>query len=294
MISFSAHGDRIRHLPIFAASAYISGMTQEPPCRKVSGNIRSEVAERGWAVLPGVLGAEEVAGCCRELTRLTMLAGDDGSLPLPGASVMWEPGFAPCGRDQAARELGIRKYFQFAQADPFFWGLLRDRRLTDPVEAVLGAGVQVLQTMALVKPPEIGSAKDWHQDTPYFAIAPVAACVGIWLALDAATTENGCMQFVPGSHRDGPRPHVQGPTGWRLAEADARVAQAAAVPVPVPAGTAIIFDANTLHFTDINRSQRRRRAIQYHYVSASTRACGGDLRLHPLTDAQPPRSGSPS
>jgi ectoine hydroxylase-related dioxygenase (phytanoyl-CoA dioxygenase family) len=78
------------------------------------------------------------------------------------------------------------------------------------------------------------------------------------------------MQFVSGSQRRGMIAHVQGPTGWRLDDAEAARCAAVADSVPVAAGTAIVFDANCIHFTAANRSQRRRRATQYHYVSADT------------------------
>jgi ectoine hydroxylase-related dioxygenase (phytanoyl-CoA dioxygenase family) len=92
---------------------------------------------------------------------------------------------------------------------------------------------------------------------------------------------------VPGSHRQGVRPHVQGETGWCLdAEQSAR-AQAAAIAVPVEPGSALLFDANLLHFTDANRSKARRRALQFHYSSARTRASGA-LRLETLDQAIAP------
>jgi ectoine hydroxylase-related dioxygenase (phytanoyl-CoA dioxygenase family) len=265
----------------------------------ILNELPKHLQEDGYAVLPGRLSAVEVSQVNDRFAQYAIRSGDqamqtDGhgfrNVPIPGvpgASLQFEPGFDPAKHDAAARELGVRKFFQFAQGDQSFWDLARDRRLLDPVEAVIGAGAQLLQSLALVKPPEIGIPKAWHQDTPYFPITPVDQTVGIWIALDRATLENGCMQVVPGSHRQGPVPHVQGATGWCLdAEASAR-AQAQAVAVPVGPGDALLFDANLLHFTDANRSRHRRRALQLHYSSAATRA-SGSLRLESLDSCVAP------
>ncbi|HAT12176.1 MAG TPA: hypothetical protein DCS97_16700 [Planctomycetes bacterium] len=261
-------------------------------------DLPSLLAGSGYAVLPGLLTPAEVESVCHRFAAYADRAGaqalPDGMalraspIPgVPGATVQYEPGFDPAGKTATERELGVRKFFQFAQGDGFFWNLARDPRLRGPVEAVIGTGAQLLQSLALVKPPEIGIPKAWHQDTPYFPIDPVTETVGLWIALDRATLENGCMQVVPGSHRQGVRPHVQGETGWCLdAEQSAR-AQAAAIAVPVEPGSALLFDANLLHFTDANRSPARRRALQFHYSSARTRASGA-LRLESLDQDNAP------
>ena len=52
------------------------------------------------------------------------------------------------------------------------------------------------------KPPFTGKAIPWHQDGQYWPIRPIATC-SVWMALDDATPENGCMRFIPGSHAGG-------------------------------------------------------------------------------------------
>lgn len=264
-------------------------------------DLAAQLAGSGYAVLPGLLTPAEVAAVCGRFAGYATRAGALPPAPegygvglrsspipgVPGASLQYEPGFDPAGKDDLARELGVRKFFQFAQGDQFFWDLIRAPRIRGPVEAVIGSGARLLQSLALVKPPEIGIPKAWHQDTPYFPITPASETVGLWIALDRATLENGCMQVVPGSHRQGIVPHVQGETGWCLDAAASARAQAAAVAVPVPPGSALLFDANLLHFTDANRSKARRRAVQFHFSSARTRA-SGTLKLESLDQATAP------
>ena len=51
------------------------------------------------------------------------------------------------------------------------------------------------------KPALVGDALPWHQDEAYWDPAMVYRALGCWLPLDDATIENGCMSYVPGSHR---------------------------------------------------------------------------------------------
>ena len=268
-------------------------------------SLADQLAGQGYTVLPGLLTKAVVEAVSQRFASYASRAGGLPPAPedygvglrsspipgVPGASLQYEPGFDPAGKDDVARELGVRKFFQFAQGDQFFWDLVREPCIRGPVEAVIGAHAQLLQSLALVKPPEIGIPKAWHQDTPYFLISPTTETVGLWIALDRATLENGCMQVVPGSHHQGIVPHVKGETGWCLDPAASARAQAAAIAVPVEPGSALLFDANLLHFTDANRSPARRRAVQFHFSSAQTTA-SEPLKLESLDQAAAPWSHS--
>jgi ectoine hydroxylase-related dioxygenase (phytanoyl-CoA dioxygenase family) len=50
------------------------------------------------------------------------------------------------------------------------------------------------------KPAKIGTKTPWHQDGEYWPIEPLATCT-VWIAIDASTEENGCLQVIPGSHQ---------------------------------------------------------------------------------------------
>ncbi|KAH6652697.1 phytanoyl-CoA dioxygenase [Truncatella angustata] len=62
---------------------------------------------------------------------------------------------------------------------------------------------RVLQSMVICKQPEIGGAVPPHQDSTFLYTDPPSA-VGFWYALEDATAENGCLSFLPGSHRWAP------------------------------------------------------------------------------------------
>lgn len=113
---------------------------------------------------------------------------------------------------------------------------------------------------AILKPPG-GPETPWHQDEAYWDAAVLHEAISIWVPLQSATIENGCMWFVPGSHRlpvaphhpigNDPRVH-----GLEIDQADV----SKAVACPIPAGGATIHHCRTLHYTGLNRSSEPRRA----------------------------------
>jgi phytanoyl-CoA hydroxylase len=125
----------------------------------------------------------------------------------------------------------------------------------------------------LLKPPFHGSAKPYHQDSPYWPIDP-PALVTCWMALDDATTTNGCMRFLPGSHRLGMLPHYHleethlVPEGYEAFDTSQEVA------VELKAGSCTFHHSLALHETSPNRSPYPRRAMTWAYMSAQSRYTG--------------------
>lgn len=69
------------------------------------------------------------------------------------------------------------------------------------------------QSMYIFKQPSIGGEVTSHQDSTFLFTTPRQTCLGLWLALDAATVENGCIWARPGSHLEPVRRHfVRNPT----------------------------------------------------------------------------------
>lgn len=137
------------------------------------------------------------------------------------------------------------------------------------VRLLLGASdVELYQAMALLKPPAGGREKPWHQDHAYFDLVLGTPIVGVWIAIDAATLENGCMHVLDGGHASGPRPHFA-IRDWQLC--DTAMLGIGSVAVPLAPGGALFFDGLLPHGTPTNRSQQRRRAVQLHFCPAGSR-----------------------
>lgn len=134
--------------------------------------------------------------------------------------------------------------------------------------AVLGEDYLPYSSMALCKPAGIGAEKPWHQDLAYFAVNRFDGVAGVWIALDRATVENGCMHVIPGGHRTGPRPHYWSKVDCEITTEEVNPADAVAI--ELPPGGLMIFDGLLPHETPANKSNLRRRALQFHYRSAAT------------------------
>ena len=74
-------------------------------------------------------------------------------------------------------------------------------------EQLLGPGVEMQGEFAIMKPPGTGAPAPWHQDEAYWKEELEYNSVSIWVPLQEATLDNGCMQFIPGSHKGEALPH---------------------------------------------------------------------------------------
>ena len=67
--------------------------------------------------------------------------------------------------------------------------------LVEAVEQLIGEGVTLFFSQVFCKPPEVGGPKPVHQDNFYFAPSDTDVLLTTWIALDAATEENGCLHY---------------------------------------------------------------------------------------------------
>ena len=72
---------------------------------------------------------------------------------------------------------------------------------------LLGPDAKFLGEHAIFKPARIGAATPWHQDEAYWEADQEYEAISVWMPLQVATVENGCMWFVPGSHLLEVQPH---------------------------------------------------------------------------------------
>jgi ectoine hydroxylase-related dioxygenase (phytanoyl-CoA dioxygenase family) len=116
-------------------------------------------------------------------------------------------------------------------------------------------------THMITKPPRHGHDTPWHQDEAFWELDLGYHACGVWLALDDVDVDNGCMQFMPGSHRHGIVSHRHlhdDPMVSVLVIDD--VDETRAVPVPLRAGGATFHTQRTMHHTGPNRTDAARRA----------------------------------
>lgn len=126
-------------------------------------------------------------------------------------------------------------------------------------------GLRIWHDQALIKEP-YANPTGFHLDVPYWSFTSPDA-ITIWLALDDATLENGCLYYVPGSHLAKKFDNVGiGPELGALFKVYPEWAQISPVPCPVPAGGALLHNGLTAHGAGANLTPGRRRAMTCAYM----------------------------
>jgi ectoine hydroxylase-related dioxygenase (phytanoyl-CoA dioxygenase family) len=132
------------------------------------------------------------------------------------------------------------------------------------------------------KPPKQGGVVAWHQDYSYWTRTKPVAHLTCWCGLDDSTMENGCVQYVPGSHRWGllDKPDLAGDLMGIMDYLTPEQQQAfKPVPVEVKAGEAIFHHPLTLHGSGENKSSRPRRAFVVNVIADGVRSDSDEVLL---------------
>jgi len=158
----------------------------------------------------------------------------------------------------------VRKFSSLVSYEPVFKAHATNPDLLDMVEDLIGAPLSLYADQALLKPPFVGSEKMPHQDNAYFRVVPDSAVITCWCALDDATVENGCMHYMPGTHRWGVVGHEHVPGTPHLVPKGYDPKKAVAV--PLKAGGVIFHHACILHHSPPNKTPHWRRAFVCHFV----------------------------
>ena len=149
--------------------------------------------------------------------------------------------------------------------DSIYGAIVRAQPLVEAMELLLDDEVYHYHHKMILKEPRVGGAWTWHQDYGYWynngcLFPDMGSCM---IAVDQATTENGCLQVIRGSHKLGRIDHVQ--RGDQTGADEERVAAALErldlVHVELAPGSAVIFHGNTLHRSDQNVSDNPRWAF---------------------------------
>jgi phytanoyl-CoA hydroxylase len=154
----------------------------------------------GYVHLPGVMSVDEMAEVeavyDRFLRGEIAVAGKDFNDMTTGEHGGDPSGFA------VVNVMVPRRYL------PSWQGNLYERRAQSIAEQLCGEGMTIDFDQLLAKTPGRADAVfHWHQDQAYWIDTDDRRTATCWLAVDDSTIENGCMQFLPGSHHDAVRPH---------------------------------------------------------------------------------------
>lgn len=150
---------------------------------------------------------------------------------------------------------------------------------------------RVVQSMYIFKQPFIGGNVAPHQDATFVCNNPLKL-FGFWIALEDCTLENGCLQFVPGSHKTNPV------NVWMRRKEDGLGTYFTApfsypdinpegfVPLEVKAGTLVLIHSEVVHKSAANTSEKSRHIYTFHVMDAHQSEWDTRCWIQP-TDALP-------
>ncbi len=220
----------------------------------------------GYVHLKGVLSEEELAPIDVDYQRFIR-----GEIPVSGKDFCDMSG--EYARD--ASSFAIINVMLPRRYHPAWQGNLVERRAASIAEQLQGPGLELDYDQLLAKRPERPDAVfGWHQDLAYWPRTPDVRTATMWLALDDSTGENGCMRFVPGSHRELKlRPH--GPLHGDREKSHTMVARVDEERdlirlAEIKRGDVTIHDERVLHGSGGNTSKKWRRAYIVAFRASET------------------------
>ena len=159
-------------------------------------------------------------------------------------------------------QYALRMIEPLVDLSPVFKELSEDRRIIDPVEQIFGEGAILFEDKINYKPPRVGSGFKMHQDSTYWKRFS-RNILSAFVHLDDASEENGCLQVVPGFHRQGMVEYIDDGKDHTITDSEVRSVEP--VKAIMNAGDVLIFHCLTPHASEPNRSDYGRRAIIFSY-----------------------------
>lgn len=145
------------------------------------------------------------------------------------------------------------KFCRYLQEGPFH------QRAMLCAKNILGEDMEFDFDMMISKAPFTNTVMPWHQDESYWPDLPDKRAISFWLSLDHATIENGCMQFIPGSHKCPLRDHFPVKKGHHTLTCTATEEEFSAI--PLSPGSCTLHHGRTVHYTRGNSTCTNRRAL---------------------------------
>ncbi len=224
----------------------------------------AQFQEEGYTAVPAFFEPREVRAMLAELERFKR----EGMLRNVATD---GDGKTHSDRTQNLQICPISPRSVFYRALPFH------PRIVGAVGDLIGEPFVFYLDQIFLKPGGHGIGTSWHQDNAYFKVGDPTKGVGMWTALHEATTINGTLHVIPGSHREA-YAHGRDPNSDHHISCDAP--EARAVPVELPAGGCVFFNFGIAHCTRANRTDRERAGMALHFLRTDHIPEGKRTRVH--------------
>ena len=166
----------------------------------------------------------------------------------------------------AGRAARFRKLGAVGTTSPVVWNYFYlNSALLSMARYFLGDDAVMKFNSCFLKPAKTGSSTPWHQDNGLWRDGDQES-MNIWMAVDPATKENGCLQFIPGSHKSGViHEHVMYEDSVHIELPREEVSKAkeqfGLEHIELQPGDAVIWHSNLYHYSPPNTSDKGRIAI---------------------------------
>ena len=173
--------------------------------------------------------------------------------------------------EKVQQEICIRQVEPTIDLSPTFREFSRTEEVLSPLRCLFDDEPVLFEDKINYKNPGGGTAFPAHQDYVYWSKFPSSLTTAL-VYIDEATTENGCLQVLPGKHTQGLLSHKLQPVGLSsdlVVDTEIGDSWPQMLEAPGPAGTMIIFSCLTPHQSSANISDRSRRAFILTYNPAS-------------------------
>ena len=188
------------------------------------------------------------------------------------------------------RRLEAREALQGGRIEPgqrakshllFKWldDLIRDPRILDPVEQLIGPNILCWNTIFWIKDVGSKSFVSWHQDNRYWGLSSPEV-VTAWLALSPASLESGCMRVMPGTHIGDVLPHEDKYDDANMLTRGQEITEGVdddhAVHMPLEVGQMSFHNYRLAHASGANKAPDRRIGVSMHFMPTDTQQIVGE------------------
>lgn len=240
--------------------------------------------EEGYLIVEDVLSEAELETCEAEIARLHGVVADLEQKQDPALKHFQRE---PYAKDKVQDGLPVlRKIEQTREFSPVFKDLAAHPKLVSVVKSLIGDDLLLFRSTLMLKPAFHGSAHAFHQDSAYWPMDP-PSLVTVSMALTESTSENGCIQVIPGSHKWGMKDwgHIAQNTDKAQANRD-DIDTSGAIEAPLKAGSVVMFHSLTVHGSGPNKSSQARHTALYAYfpptVKLVARGTESTTRVFPV------------
>ena len=214
---------------------------------------RDQVAEyekNGFLLVKNFIDLAQIEAIREEIEGLHERASEEGSLPNVG--ITWE------NTEEGTPRL-IRQLMGSQHVSKTINDIIHSDKMIGAMEDLLGDEVELFHSKLMMKAANRGSFTPWHQDWSYWHKSfKRPALMNAFLAIDASTLENGCIRYVPGSHKEFLEHQVNKSAHGFGIGLPGDIDAYDAVPVEMEPGDVAFHDALCIHASEGNKSDKSR------------------------------------